>query len=274
MKILPALKKLFGLLAVAAFSGACLCLNYVDILTPDTPTPTATALPPTATASPIPSSTPTMTSLPPTKTPTSPPPPTATSSTTPIPPPGTILLQEDFDDPGSGWEMDEFEEGSIGYASGTYFVESVMEDQMMWGLYPQTYRNTVVEVDTLQVTAPSNDNNAYGVMCRTQENDDGYLLRISGDGLFSIAKVVDGEFLYLVDWTESGKINQGNASNTIRAACESSTLRLFINGELAAEAVDETFSEGLIGLTATSYEEQSTRITFDNLVILQGDNPN
>ncbi len=72
----------------------------------------------------------------------------------------------------------------------------------------------------------------------------------------------------LVDWTSSDLINQGDATNHLRAACDGSDLVLFVNGELLGEASDSTFSEGDIALTASSYEEgESTEVHFDNLVV-------
>ena len=265
-----ALKKLSVLLLLAGVTAACVCLNYVELLAPATATPTPTDIPPPPTASPTPTTPPTATPLPPTSTATSPPPPTATSSLTPVPSPGTVLLQDDFSNPDSGWEIGSFQEGQVGYTSGQYFVEASEEDQMMWGLYDQPLKNTVIQVDTQQIKAPPSDNNAYGVLCRTQENGDGYLLRISGDGLYSISKVIHEEFIYLIEWTQSTLINQGNAGNTITAVCDGPELRLLINGDLAAEAADDTFTEGKIGLTATSYEEEGTLVYFDNVVVKQG----
>jgi hypothetical protein len=149
-----------------------------------------------------------------------------------------------------------------------YFVTSTAEEQIMWGLANQSFSDVVIEVDAMQVSAPSNDNNAYGVMCRVQTNGkDGYMLRISGDGYSSIHKVVDGNLEVLVDWAESEAIRQGNAMNRLRAVCDGSAVALFANGELVAEARDTTFTDGDIALTATTFEDEATEVHFDNLVV-------
>ena len=179
-----------------------------------------------------------------------------------------ILYQDDFSDPGSGWEVGDYDDGSVGYRDGAYFVTSTTNEKVMWGLATRSFSDLILEVDATQVSAPANDDNAYGVMCRVQANGyDGYILRISGDGFSSIHKVVDGSPEVLVAWSESEAIRQGNAMNRLRVVCDGSTLALFVNGELAAEASDTSFTEGDIALIVATYEDEATEVHFDNLVV-------
>jgi hypothetical protein len=179
----------------------------------------------------------------------------------------TILFEDDFSDPGSGWEVGDYDSGSVGYSDGAYAV-SAEGYNTMWGLAYQSFSDLVVDVDAEQVSGPSNDNTGYGVMCRVQPNGmDGYLLRISGDGLCSIFKVVDGGPEAIVDWAASDAIRQGNASNHLSVVCDGADLALFVNGEIVAETSDTTFSEGDIALAATSYEAEATEVLFDNVVV-------
>ncbi len=192
--------------------------------------------------------------------------PTETPRPTTQPTPSiSAFFQDDFSDPNSGWEVGNYDTGSVGYAQGTYSVVSYGNSHMMWGLARRNFADVVIEVDALQVSAPSNNNNAYGVMCRVQEDDDGYVLRISGDGYYAIHRIVDGRFEPLVDWTSSSVIRQGNADNHIRAVCDGSHLLLEVNGELLAEAQDTTYAQGDIALTVTSFESETTEVRFDNL---------
>jgi hypothetical protein len=78
---------------------------------------------------------------------------------------------------------------------------------------------------------------------------------------------VDGSPEVLVDWSESEAIRQGNAMNHLRVVCDGSTLALFVNGELVAEASDTSFTEGDIALIVTTYEDEATVIYFDDLVV-------
>ncbi len=176
-----------------------------------------------------------------------------------------LPFEDDFNDPNSGWDVDEWESGSFGYKDGVYFVTSTKDGATVTGRAGRSLDDVVIEVDASQISAPANDNNDYGVVCSAQPNLDGYYLLISGDGLYSIMIEEGEEFTTLVDWTESDIIRQGNATNHIKAACNGSTLQLFVNGEFLAEATDSTFSEGDIGLTATTYEDEPSEIHFDNL---------
>jgi len=180
----------------------------------------------------------------------------------------SILYQDDFSSASSGWEVGDYEGGSAGYKNGVYFVTSVGNNATMWGVANASFTDTIIEVDTTQVSAPANDNNDYGVVCRNQPDSlDGYYLLISGDGGYAILRAVAGSFEPLVDWATSDAINEGNVTNHIRAICNGDYLALSVNGELLAEVNDTALSQGDIALTATSYEDEPTEIHFDNLVV-------
>jgi len=188
------------------------------------------------------------------------------------PPTGATLYEDDFDDPESGWNDEEFVSGSVGYGDGYYYVTSTEKGTMNWGVAGQRFSDLVIVVDATQFSAGPDDNNAYGVMCRVQPEGDGYALRISGDGFYAIHRVMDGEFEALADWDASDAIKEGDATNHIRAVCDGPNLILFVNGELLTSVEDTTFSEGDIGLTATTFEDEATRVHFDNLAVFEPPN--
>jgi|GEM_PF-621768 tRNA A-37 threonylcarbamoyl transferase component Bud32 len=246
-----------GLLCILA---ATTCAVFRALPRRGTPTPEPTAVPVTPAFTPQPTAPPVL----PTPQPTMPP------ATPIVPPPpaaaGDVLLIDGFGDPTSGWDATEYEDGSVGYRDGTYFVATLTEDRMVWGGARQNFADVVVDVDTTQVSAPTNNNNAYGVACRLQPDYDGYLLRISGDGFYAIHRITDGQFQPLVQWTASDVIHRGNSSNHIRAVCHGPQLVLIVNGQVLAQAEDTAYTSGDIALTATSFEAQPTEVRFDNLV--------
>ena len=197
------------------------------------------------------------------------PPPTFPSvvTVTTIPQVGSILLEDDFEDPASGWEIGDYDTGSVGYNGGVYVVTALGNRETMWGTAGRSFDNVIIEVDTTQVSAGPKNDNDYGVVCREQGNGDGYHMLISGDGYYAIAKAEAGSFSWLVDWAGSDAIRQGNATNRIRAVCDGPTLTLSANGQRLATAEDTTFASGDIALTATSYEDAPTEIHFDNLTV-------
>jgi hypothetical protein len=190
-----------------------------------------------------------------------------TEQEAPSPTQGEVLFQDDFSDPDSGWEAEDYDTGSVGYKDGAYFVISLGGERTMWGVANTSFSDVIIEVDATQVSAGPADNNDYGVICREQGDGNGYYLLVSGDGGYAILKAQEGAFEPLVDWAASDTIRQGNATNQIQAVCEGSTLTLFVNGKRLATTEDSAFVKGDIALTATSYEEASTEIHFDNLVV-------
>ncbi|MCP4544027.1 MAG: protein kinase [Chloroflexi bacterium] len=204
-----------------------------------------------------------------------------TTSITPVPPTaarveatptlapeiGNVIFQDDFDNPASGWEIGDYDTGDVGYKDSIYFVTSTENGKVMWGVTNRSFDNSFIEVDATQIIAGPESDNAYGVVCRDQGNGDGYYLRVSGDGFYSIAIAQEGEFEALVEWAESSAIQQGNATNHIQAVCNGSTLTMSVNGELLATIEDHTFASGDIALTATTYEDKGTEVHFDNLVV-------
>jgi len=178
---------------------------------------------------------------------------------------GELLLEDDFSSPSSGWEVGEYEGGTVGYLLNIYQVESFGDGNVMWGVAGEVFDDVVIEVNATQFSAPDNDNNDYGVACRIQDEGAGYYLLISGDGFTAIMKAVGDERDPLVDWTESDAINQGNASNDVRGTCDGNSLTLEVNGQQLASATDSEFLSGDVALTATSYEDASTQVYFDDV---------
>lgn len=178
---------------------------------------------------------------------------------------GEIIMQDDFSNPQSGWEVGEYNEGKVGYADGAYSLISYGDGSTMWGVANRSFSDVAVEVEAIPVSGP--DNNDYGVICREQGDGRGYYFLISGDGYYAIAKGTDTGYDWLIDFTESSAIKQGYATNRIRAICDGSNLSLYVNGQLVGEASDAEFSSGDIALTATSYESEPVEVRFDNLVV-------
>jgi hypothetical protein len=181
---------------------------------------------------------------------------------------GELLFSDNFTHESSGWEVGDYPGGRVGYWNGAYYVTSLGDGQTMWGVANRGFDDVAIKVRSQQVSAPSNDNNDYGVMCRVDPEGAGYFFLISGDGFFAILRGdADEEFDQLNDWTSSTVINQGNSANDIQATCEGNTLSLRVNGELLASVNDSRYESGDIALTATSYEAESTEVHFDNIEV-------
>jgi len=178
-----------------------------------------------------------------------------------------ILFRDDFSNPESGWEVGNYDLGSVGYKDGAYSVVSFGDLSRMWGMANRWFDDIAIDVDVTQASAPPNNNNGYGIICRDQGDGDGYYLLISGDGLYSIHQTTGDDAVALVEWTESAVIRQGNATNHLRAVCDGPSLSLYVNDTLVATADDSTYTEGDISLAMTSFEPESSEALFDNLIV-------
>lgn len=182
-----------------------------------------------------------------------------------------IIFQDDFSNPNSGWEVGDYSGGSVGYENGYYYVIGDGAGVNMYGAAGKNFGDAIISVDASAVQGPSNDNNGYGIICRKDpdpNSDNGYYLRISADGYYSIAKADENGFTDLVAWTSSSVVRQGTKNNTIVAYCVGSNLKLEVNGTVLAEANDSTYSSGDVALMAVVYEEnETTKVQFDNFVV-------
>ena len=96
---------------------------------------------------------------------------------------------------------------------------------------------------------------------------DGYLFLIQGSGAYGIFRSSGRSLQPLVDWATSDAINLSPAANKLRAVCVGDYLAFFVNDRLVAEAIDDRYSIGQVGLVASSADRLGIQINFDNLVV-------
>ena len=181
-----------------------------------------------------------------------------------------IILQEDFVN-AIGW--DHMEAGTVSAAvEGEAYRIRADVSAFVRGFNSTPYSNVVIDVQTFQTT--SDKNNAYGVVCRgstSPNSSNGYYFLIGADGSYSIRIGQSQEVNPLVHWDKTDKVNQGAATNSIRVVCIDDYLALYINDEFVTEIRDSTYSEGYIGFTAAASLGKNIDVSFDNLIIRQGE---
>jgi hypothetical protein len=101
----------------------------------------------------------------------------------------------------------------------------------------------------------------------TYANGDGYLFLIQGNGAYGIFRSQGRSLTPLVDWATSDAINRGPAQNRIRAVCVGTYLAMYVNGQFLAEATDDAYSQGQVGLAASAANRLGLAVQFDNLSI-------
>jgi hypothetical protein len=98
---------------------------------------------------------------------------------------------------------------------------------------------------------------------------DGYLFLMQGSGSAAIMRARGRNLTPLVNWQTSDKINVGPSRNHLRAVCVGDYLAFYINDALVAEATDDTFQQGQVGLVASAANRLGTRVEFDDLTVAQ-----
>jgi hypothetical protein len=183
-----------------------------------------------------------------------------------------ILFQDNFSDVSSGWDRSHNEYGLTDYADGSYRINVIQTDAFFFANPYKTFQNDVhIEVDATKTAGP--DDNAFGVQCRYQDVDNYYYFYISSDGFVGIG--IDNAGTKTIISSSDGNmapdsnINQGAATNHLRADCIGSTLTLYVNGTQTATATDSTFTGGDVGLIAKTFKAAGTDIMFDNFFVYQ-----
>jgi len=180
---------------------------------------------------------------------------------------GALLFQDGFDDPGSGWDRVQDSQGQTDYENGRYRILVNAENADFWSNPGLEFSDVVIEVDAEKAAGP--DDNDFGVLCRYQDLENFYFLIISSDGYYGIGKVEGGK-QSLLDPPQmyySEDILTGNATNHLTARCEGTRLTLAVNNEVIAEARDDRFPQGDVGLIVGTFSEPGVDIFFDNFSV-------
>ncbi|MEW6718485.1 MAG: serine protease [Chloroflexota bacterium] len=176
-----------------------------------------------------------------------------------------LLFQDDFSNPGSGWDDWMGENGGSYYSNNEYLIEVQTESYLIWGNPSLSFGNVVVTVEA-HIVNPTGVGD-YGVLCRYQDNNNFYALEVSEDGYYTIWKYERGEFVILVDWEYVEVVPRTGETVTLTIACVGDTLSLAVNSILLAEVQDSSFSHGDVGLIAGTWDQGGLTVAFDDFQV-------
>jgi Raf kinase inhibitor-like YbhB/YbcL family protein len=182
--------------------------------------------------------------------------------------PWELVLEDDFEDPNSGWERYREFDGVLDYEEGGYRMAVEVPENLFWVNANQEYADVRVEVDAKVIGGP--EANRYGVLCRLGGEDfDHYFFLISSEGTYSIGKQMGWELEILSESTEpSDVIHRGiEEYNHIRADCKGDMLSLNVNGELLLEAQDSDLQKGDVGMLTGTLGEAGVDVYFDSIEV-------
>ncbi|MEM7333444.1 MAG: hypothetical protein AAF490_15250 [Chloroflexota bacterium] len=181
---------------------------------------------------------------------------------------GGALLQDDFGGSQTcGWAEYNKSGTVVAIEEGVLQISTSTPGQIFWSNPGRNFDDVIVNVQARQTDGPND--NAYGVICRYQDEGNFYLFLISGDGYYMIGKYQTGQatIQYLTDSNEfvfSEVINQGIATNQVRASCVGNELSLSVNGIPLATVTDTAFAAGDVGLGVSTFEPGTAVVQFDD----------
>ena len=181
-----------------------------------------------------------------------------------------VLFQDSFDNPRSGWGVDQRERFERGYAEGEYYIQLYGPDWFAWAHPGKRFDDVSIEVDAYPAAGPADSH--FGVLCRHVDLGNFYYFAVSADGCYAVFKRVDSGDLEVLTGDGSGMtcspaIRTGNQINHLVAVCQGDELTLYVNGELLETVTDGTFTQGDVGIGAGSGPEGDVLIQFDDFVV-------
>lgn len=184
----------------------------------------------------------------------------------PTPAPGAIYY-DDFSNPKSGWHTQSSDDHSALYDWGGLRFRINLANFDMWSYPLQEYSDTIIWVEAAKLEGT--DDNAFGLLCRIQENGDFYAFLISSDGYAGIARRQSGVYQMLssVSMAYSEMVSSSAGLYRLRASCEGSELSFYVNDLLVATATGEGLVKGKVGVLAGTYSQPGVDIFFDNFIV-------
>ena len=183
-------------------------------------------------------------------------------------PSGSVLFQDDFAQPITGWDRFTAAEGTIDYDAGGYRLLVNSPETNFWSTPHKNFADTRLEVDAGKLGGP--DENRIGLICR-YTGTDYYFFMITSDGFYGIG-IFSGEKAVLLGegkLQSSSTIKTGLAVNHLRADCSGDALTFYVNGLQVASAQDSTLKAGDVGLMAGTFSQPGVDVVFDNFVALK-----
>jgi hypothetical protein len=183
-------------------------------------------------------------------------------------PSGTILFEDDFSDPGSGWDRLQSAEGIMDYDAAGYRILVNALDTNFWSTPHKSFADVRLEVDAGKLGGP--EENRAGLMCR-YSGADYYFFMITHDGYFGVGVFAGGQAVLLgqSEMQFHPAIHTGVNINHLRADCVGEALTLYANGQQLASVQDARLKDGDVGLLAGTFGQPGVDMIFDNFVVIQ-----
>lgn len=189
--------------------------------------------------------------------------PAPTSPSDASPPELTLAYEDDFSDSFGGWD-DAFDTYTRKvYGNNRYQIEVTASNLVAWGLANRDVADFEIEVEARQ--EDGDEKSSYGLLFRFADRENFYRFDVSGDGFYLLSKFIDGEWITIVDWTESEFINPGQTGNVLKVSAFGPNITVWANGQQLAAVTDDSLPHGNFGFFAGTFSEPYTWVSYDNL---------
>ena len=163
-----------------------------------------------------------------------------------------LVLYDSFDSNRNAWPTDEYDDESGARSrlldNGKYRWDVTAKESVLWQSIPdvESVSDFHLTVDVVQTTGPENSD--YGVQLRLSEDGSSFYLFAIGDNRnFAFFLWQNGEWNYLMGWTETPAIKPGEV-NKLTVSAQGPHFTLFINDVFVGEIEDGQLSKGKVGL--------------------------
>lgn len=180
--------------------------------------------------------------------------------------PGT-LYYDDFSNNKSGWYTQYADDHSVLYDWGGLRFRINLADFDMWSYPESQFADTIIWVEAAKLEG-TNDN-AFGILCRIQDNGDFYAFLITSDGYYGISRREAGAYhlLNAASMTYSDLVTSPTGLFRLRAVCSGNSLVFFVNDQLLADVTDNGLTSGKVGVLAGTYSQPGVDMFFDNFIV-------
>ncbi|MEO8611744.1 MAG: hypothetical protein ABI690_27850 [Chloroflexota bacterium] len=173
-----------------------------------------------------------------------------------------------FDDPNTPWDVFSLngEQAIFRVVDGVLQGAVIANHGYIWSLNQARFNDVAVSATVSQTKGARG--NGFGVMCRADEQGNGYYFVVSSAGQFAILKAQPNvsDPVRLVDWRSDPAIFQKAESNQIKAICVGDYLAFYANGHFLAEVHDSEFSSGQLGVVLGAIDE-TLWVNFDDVIV-------
>jgi hypothetical protein len=166
------------------------------------------------------------------------------------------------------WDIFSTEDGAARFSLANNMLEGYIAADRGYVMSRNHVQHTDVIVNAVVRQTEGLLGNGFGIVCRADEQANGYYFLLSSDGQFTISVGTSARdaLFELIPWQYHSIIRQGFEPNEIRAVCAGNYLAMFINDVFVAEAFDDEFTAGELGVVIGAVR-QPAAARFDNILV-------